>query len=174
MSPGIPIVSGFNYDKSVEQIFSNSIDTWKNMGNFKFIDNVGQCFSSMEYIREDYISFIAELGNCIEQVKKNPEAYSGKSVYGKLMHSHEFRSALQQIHNRSTYYRYLAEFIRYKNAINMQLMGVGEEEVLQFINEREKDEEIDKPIPQQTDYLTPALSADSLPDFETFMNRHRV
>jgi hypothetical protein len=40
----IPI---FVYDKTTEGIFSDDIETWKNMGNFQFIDNVGKCFSNM-------------------------------------------------------------------------------------------------------------------------------
>ena len=40
------------YDKSTENIFSNNIDTWKNMGNFQFIDNVGKCFSTMRLCEE--------------------------------------------------------------------------------------------------------------------------
>ena len=40
----IPI---FVYDKTAEGIFSDDIETWKNMGNFQFIDNVGKCFSNM-------------------------------------------------------------------------------------------------------------------------------
>ena len=35
------------YDKTTEGIFSDDIETWKNMGNFQFIDNVGKCFSNM-------------------------------------------------------------------------------------------------------------------------------
>ena len=39
-----------NRDKTAETIFGSHIDTWKSMGNFKFIDNVGWCFSYMDYI----------------------------------------------------------------------------------------------------------------------------
>ena len=41
-----------SYDKTAESIFSNDIETWKNMGNFQFIDNVGRCFSEMRYTEE--------------------------------------------------------------------------------------------------------------------------
>ena len=50
LSELLPIITkaksiGFiNYDKTTESIFSNNIDTWKNMGNFQFIDIVGTCF----------------------------------------------------------------------------------------------------------------------------------
>ena len=35
------------HDKTAENIFSNNIETWKNMQKFRFIDNVGSCFSRM-------------------------------------------------------------------------------------------------------------------------------
>ena len=38
-------LSAITYDKTAETIFSSNIDTWKNMGNFRFINNVGNCFS---------------------------------------------------------------------------------------------------------------------------------
>ena len=50
-----------SYDKTAEKIFSNSIETWKNMGNFQFIDNVGECFSSMAAIETDYAEYIDRL-----------------------------------------------------------------------------------------------------------------
>lgn len=165
---------GFNYDKSVEQIFSNSIDTWKNMGNFKFIDNVGKCFSSMNYIREDYITFSKELGSGIDEVKSNTEGYPGESLQSKILHNERFRSTVHQVHNRSTYYLYLSDYIRYLNAINMQLMDVTEEEVQKFIEEREEETEIDRPIPWQQDYLTPPLTRDSLPEMQSWIQKHKV
>lgn len=30
--------------EETESIFSSSVDTWKNLGNFQFIENVGNCF----------------------------------------------------------------------------------------------------------------------------------
>ena len=47
----LPVIS---HDKTAEKIFSGNIDTWKNMGNFKFIDNVGACFASMDWMADYY------------------------------------------------------------------------------------------------------------------------
>ena len=47
-----------NYDKSAENIFSNSIDTWKNIGIFEFIENTGQCFADIKNIKEIYDEFL--------------------------------------------------------------------------------------------------------------------
>ena len=170
----VAAVTMFSYDKTVEQIFSNSIETWKNMGSFQFIDNVGKCFSAMNHIREDYMSFAQDLQDGIDEVKGNRDAYDGKSLQSKILHNMKFRSTVRQVHNRATYYLYLAEYIRYLNAINMQLMDVTEDEVLQFINEREEEVKVDRPIPMQQDYLKPVLVRDSLPDFHTWIQKHKV
>ena len=37
-------LSILSHDKTAENIFSNNIETWKNMGNVQFIDNVGNAF----------------------------------------------------------------------------------------------------------------------------------
>ena len=170
----VAAVTMFSYDKTVEQIFSNSIETWKNMGSFQFIDNVGKCFSAMNHIRADYMSFAQDLQDGIDEVKGNRDAYDGKSLQSKILHNMKFRSTVRQVHNRATYYLYLAEYIRYLNAINMQLMDVTEDEVLQFINEREEEVKVDRPIPMQQDYLKPVLVRDSLPDFHTWIQKHKV
>ena len=39
-------------DHTAENIFESSIDTWDNMGNVKFIDMIGQCFSQMNSVEE--------------------------------------------------------------------------------------------------------------------------
>ena len=43
-----------SHDRTAENIFSNSIETWKNMGNFNFIDRVGQSFSEMNECEKTY------------------------------------------------------------------------------------------------------------------------
>ena len=41
------------HDNTAETIFSSNIDTWKNLGSFRFVDNVGACFSYMNWIEEE-------------------------------------------------------------------------------------------------------------------------
>ena len=40
-------VATLNHDHTAENIFTNNIDTWKNVNNAQFIDNVGSCFSAV-------------------------------------------------------------------------------------------------------------------------------
>lgn len=55
-----------SYDHTAENIFSNNIETWKNMGNFEFIDKVGQCFSSINTVEEYWNGWV----NDVEAVRK--------------------------------------------------------------------------------------------------------
>lgn len=151
-----------NHDKTAEGIFSNSIETWKNMGNFGFIDNVGKCFSSMNVIEEDYNNLAYSYGNIRDKIMQNPDDYEGETEYSKLLHNQEYRDALGHIHRRANYYRYIAYFIRYLNKMNLIMMDITEEEMNQFVDENDKDIEQDNPEPKQMDFQTPKIKADSI------------
>lgn len=166
-----PVIS---YDQTVEQIFSNSIETWKNMGNFQFINIAGQCFSTMKFVTDEYMDFIKGGAGIIDMIQENPDAYPGGTIYSKVLRSKEFRDKMEELHKRTTYCLYMAEVIRYYNAINMQLMDVSEEEVRKFVSEHDEEVKINRPLPVQQDYIAPDLKADSLPDFPTWIKNHRV
>jgi hypothetical protein len=70
-----PVIS---YDQTVEQIFSNSIETWKNMGNFQFINIAGQCFSTMKFVTDEYMDFIKGGAGIIGMIQENPDAVPGR------------------------------------------------------------------------------------------------
>lgn len=159
------IISGLtviNHDRTAEGIFSNSIETWKNTGNFGFIDNVGKCFASMNYIEEDYHTYATAFREIQQKIMQTPDAYEGETEYSKYLHSLEYRDALTTLHNRTSYYRYLACFIRYLNKINLQLMDISEEEMIKFIEENDNDFELDDPVPKQTDFMMPEVNVDSI------------
>lgn len=161
----LKILSGMiiiNHDKTAEGIFSNSIETWKNMGNFGFIDNVGNCFASMNHIEQDYNTYAKSLLDLQEKIMQDPEAYEGETEYSKYLHNAEYRELLASIHNRACYYQYLASFIRYLNKINLKMMDITEDEMMEFLEESNNDIELDEPIPRQLDFLTPVINADSI------------
>lgn len=161
------------YDKTAEQIFSNSIETWKNMGNFMFIDNVGVCFNSMKYITDDYMEFAKSMANTMDLFKENPDAYPGMTIFSKILLSKEFRENVQILHRRASYCKYMAEVVRYYNSVNMVLMKVTKDEIQQFIDEHEEGLENGYPLPQQKDYLPVDINPDSLPDYQTWFKQHR-
>lgn len=161
------------YDKTTEQIFSNSIETWKNMGNFMFIDNVGICFNSMRYITDDYMDFAKSMANLWEMVKDNPEAYTGKTQFSKVLLSKEFRLKTKELRTRASHCKYMAEVTRYYNSINMVLMHVTMEEVQEFIENQEEGLENDYPVPLQQDFLPVDINPDSLPDYQTWFKQQQ-
>ena len=163
-----------NHDKTAEGIFSNSIETWKNMGNFGFIDNAGKCFASMNHIETDYNTYATSLIELQKKIMQNPDAHEGETKYSKYLHDAEYRDLLASIHMRSCYYRYLAFYMRYLNKTNLILMDITEEEMMRFLEESDNDNEFDVPVPRQLDFLTPVINADSIKITEEWFERLKV
>ena len=152
-----------SHDKSTESIFSNSTDTWKNIDNFEFIENVGNCFAAMNSMEEIYNNFSDTPDRIRERVIQNLEAYPGNSPVSKVLHDKEYRDFLAHIHGQSEYYLYLAEYIRWENSKNMKLMNITEKEVKRFGENRKKKKETGEEAPNQNSFYTPFINPDSLP-----------
>jgi capsid portal protein len=160
-----------NHDKSAENIFSNSIDIWKNIGNFEFVENIGQCFADINSIETIYENFINTSNPIRERIIKNPDAYQGNSLVSKALHDKEYRNHLIQIHSQEDYFHYLAAYLRWKNAKNMKLMNVTEEELKHFIEEKGRKEITQQPAPDQDLFRTPPINPDNLPDLEDWLKK---
>ena len=158
-----------NHDKSAENIFSNSIDTWKNIGSFEFIENTGKCFADIQNIKEIYDDFLNTTDHIRNRMMQNLEACPGNTLGSKVLHDKEYRNHLAHIHSQAEYYRYLAAYVRWKNAKNMQLMDVSEEELRQFIEERNKKQISIGESPAQESFRTPVINPDSLPDLKDWL-----
>ena len=154
----IPI---FVYDKTAEGIFSDDIETWKNMGNFQFIDNVGKCFSNMHTIEEEWTAFSEEMDEVRDAVLYHPEQYTGSSWGSKYLNNPLFRQVLRNFHNRKCWLQNNIEKIRYHNYVNMVTIGITEQELLEFIEMREKEVEVDREKPGDIIY-TPNINPDSI------------
>lgn len=161
------------HDNSAERIFSNSIDTWKNLGNFEFIENAGQCFADIQSIQTIYDEFFSTTDRIRQRMMQNLDAYPGNSTASKVLHDAEYRSHLMQIHSQGEYYHYLAEYLRWKNAINMELMNVTKEELTRFTEEKSKKEASSHSAPEQDSFHTPRINADNLPDFKDWIKRQK-
>ncbi len=172
LSLGIPLLK---HDKSVEKIFSNSIDTWKNMGNFRFIEGVGMLFSQMDYWEEMHNGIFDEMQAEIAAVKKNPDAYPGKTNTAKLLYNPNFRRILGRFHNLAIQERYVAYHMRYLNRYQMKLIDIPEEEVLEFAHRDDDNAEaiVGEPKKQIKDFVTPELNIDSLPAVEEWINKYK-
>ena len=151
-----------SHDKSAENIFSNNIETWTNIGNVQFIDRVGQCFSAMNTVEDYWNKWVTDLDETTKAIQHHPDDYEGGTLGIKLMKNEKVRSLLHSIHARRGWLNYVAATMRYHNLHNMEAMGITEEEVKAFTNDREKDAENENPAPRVKEYYTPDLSADSL------------
>jgi hypothetical protein len=158
-----------NHDKSAENIFSNSIDTWKNIGIFEFIENTGQCFADIKNIKEIYDDFLTTTDRIRNRLIQNLEACPGNTLGSKALHDKEYRNHLAHIHSQSEYYHYLAAYVRWKNSKNMQLMNISEEELRLFIEERDKKQITLGDAPEQESFRTPVINPDSLPDMKDWI-----
>ena len=154
----IPI---FVYDKTAEGIFSDDIETWKNMGNFQFIDNVGKCFSNMHTIEEEWTAFSEEMDKVRDAVLYHPEQYPGNSWGSKYLNDQVFRQILRNFHNMRCWLQNKIEKIRYHNYVNMVTIGITEQELLEFIEMREKEIEVDREKPGDIIY-TPNINPDGI------------
>ena len=149
-----------SHDESAERIFSNNIDTWKNMGDFQFVDRVGACFAMINNAEKYWSDWVGETDDAIKTINANPDQYEGKTVPLKLLRDSDMRNRIRRIHNFKAWTLYIAELIRYNNRKSMVLVGITEEEVKAFTDERNTDVQTDKEIPQA--HYTPSLQLDSL------------
>ncbi|MBP5342284.1 MAG: hypothetical protein J6Y52_08005 [Bacteroidales bacterium] len=169
MAKGMPSYVAFTYDKTVENVFSNSIETWKNLGNFAFINNVGNCFATMKTIEGKYNEQLTNYVNLVENIKHNPDDYPGETPLSRYLHCEEYRILLSRYREYTTMYLYFADKIRTLNAVNMQLVDISEEEIEQFVHEYDEIARPNGPIKKMKDFLPPAINHDSLPDFHAWI-----
>ena len=164
----LPIITkaksiGFiNYDKTTESIFSNNIDTWKNMGNFQFIDIVGTCFSTMRLCEEKWNGHQNVLSATFSEIAAHPDQYTGKTTSAKIARDPGFRQKLLMIHSLRKWTCYQAKFLRYSNRKNMVIIGITEQELKDFMKKRQQEIVIDQPEPIYSEITIPQVDPDSL------------
>lgn len=164
-------VATLNHDHTAENVFSNSIETWKNVNNVQFIDNVGSCFSAINGVEEQFNEWVKGVPETMHDVKINPSKYEGSTLSMKLMHSERVRSTLASIHNRRCWLRYAAATLRYFNLQNMAVIGVSEQEVMEFTNVREEEVENNGTPPDANLFYTSSYTLDSLTSLSHLTDR---
>lgn len=155
-------VATLNHDHTAENVFSNNIETWKNVNNLQFIDNVGSCFSAINGVEEQFNQWAKGVPEAMQDVYVNPDKYEGGTISMKLMHSDRVRNALNGIHNRRCWLRYAAATLRFFNLQNMAAIGISEHEVMEFTNVREEEGENTGTPPDVNAFYTDAYTLDSL------------
>ncbi|MBO4465118.1 MAG: hypothetical protein J5748_00370 [Bacteroidales bacterium] len=155
----LPVIS---HDKTAEKIFSGNIDTWKNIGNFQFIDNVGQCFSLIDMIEEYYNGSVDAITKINDAVYSHPDHYPGVSWIEKLLSEKEMISKLKNIHTMRGWLSYAAAYIRQENRKNMSLIGIPEAEIMEFTDNLGAADQYEEQELNQYDFRKPELDLDSL------------
>ena len=154
-----------SYDKSAENIFSNHIDTWNNMGNVQFIDQVGQCFSAMHSIEEYWNGRMTEVEQTKRRIEDYPDEYEGCNRPIKVIRCEKMRSYFESIASLRAWLLYSSALMRYHNRRNMESIGITEQEVMDYTNARTLSDEDPNNVPAYFDYYKGRISADSLTTF---------
>ena len=159
------------FDKAAENIFSNNLETWKNLGNFQFINSVGDCFTRMHNIEEYWNNRVKEEEKVLDEISGNPEQYPGKYTYTKWLRNNNVRQAVAMKHNWLCWLHYQAEYMRYTNKQNMSVLGISEKELKEFMEEYHKEIVIEEQAPVSDDFYTPMLKPDGLNTLEVYQKQ---
>ena len=153
-------------DKTIENIFSSNTDIWKNVGNFQFIDNVGKCYSSLRVIEVDWKEQMQSITGEFEQIIEHPEKYPGKTLPEKILSNSQVRAQLEAVRLRREWLNYITHALRETNRSNMALIGITEQEVMEFTDERSLSGDSDSDAANQAyfrgEFAIPEISRDSL------------
>ena len=152
-----------NHDQSAESIFKSSIDTWKNLGNFQFIDYVGHSFSVINQIEKNWNEWISAHSQEITNAKKEFMSSTSRNMGAYVLKKAEVRVQIDAISGWIEWLRYCSALCRQMNRINMSLIDIPEEEVMAFTDERELE-----PVQEAagdvnfSDYFKPPIPVDSM------------
>ena len=150
------------HDQTAETIFSSNIDTWKNMGNFQFVDNVGACFSQMNWIEgkinEEAIAYTDNQARIFNHFSD----YPGKTFTEKLLRDELARKQLQMPNSFKAWLAYCSDNLRRMNRKNMKLIGIPEEEVLAFADARAEVAIEEEAMPDYSDFMKPHPDKESI------------
>ena len=155
----LPIIT---HDRTAETIFSSHIDTWKNMGNFKFINNVGWSFSTMNTIEEMYNAAISGMVETEGNIISHPSDYPGNTMNERILRNETVRSDFKSLHNIRRELGIYAANIRMENRNNMRLIGIPEKEVMAFTDDMGAADEIEEEVLNPLDFVKPDIEIDSV------------
>ena len=154
------ITAHITHDHTAEKIFLNDISVWKNLGNFAFIDNVGQSFSDMNFTEEYYNSWTDEVDALRYKIYQSSNVFENVDFGHNQLQNEQMRLYLRNVHERRCWLKYVAAEIRSGNRKNMKAIGITEEEVIAFTDSRVKEDAADNGELNDDDFYTPFLEPD--------------
>ena len=155
----LPIIT---HDRTAETIFSSQIDTWKNMGNFKFVENVGKCFSEMSFIEEHFNERAEDIVRTSENIIFHPDDFQGSTMIEKRLRNEQVRRQLTLPHILRGWVRFYIADLRKVNRNNMRLIGITEKEVMDYTDDYGAADEYDDEELNLFDFDVPDINIDSL------------
>jgi hypothetical protein len=156
----LSLVNYMSHDKTAENIFGNSFETWKNMGNrnYGFIESVGASFAQINADESNWNEWVKEYEKTISNVLSQMQP--GEHTLTKLLNDNGVRQKLESFHVRKYWLDYISAHNHYLNKKNLSMIGLEEKDIKAYIKERKLEELPDEPQP--SDFRSEQLKPDSL------------
>ena len=156
----LSLVDYMSHDKTAENIFGNSFETWKNMGNrnYRFIESVGESFARINADESNWNEWVKEYEKTINNVLS--EMQPGEHTLTKLLNDDGVRQKLESFHVRKYWLDYISAHNHYLNKRNLSIIGLKEEDIKAYTERRKREKLPDEPQPSE--FRSEQLKPDSL------------
>ena len=156
----LTLIDYMSHDKTAENIFGNSFETWKNMGNrnYRFIESVGDSFAKINAYESNWNEWVKEYEKTINNVLS--EMQPGEHTLTKLLNDNGVRQKLESFHVRKYSLDFISAHNHYLNKKNLSIIGLKEKDIKAYTDRRKREELPDEPQP--SDFRSEQLKPDSL------------
>ena len=156
----LSLINYMSHDKTAENIFGNSFETWKNMGNrnYRFIESVGASFARINADENNWNEWVKEYEKTINNALS--EMVPGEHTLTKLLNDNGVRQKLESFHVRKYWLDYISAHNHYLNKKNLSIIGLKEKDIKAYTDRRKREELPDEPQP--SDFRSEQLKPDSL------------
>ena len=156
----LSLIDYMSHDKTAENIFGNSFETWKNMGNrnYRFIESVGASFAQINADENNWNEWVKEYEKTINNALS--EMVPGEHTLTKLLNDNGVRQKLESFHVRKYWLDYISAHNHYLNKKNLSIIGLKEKDIKAYTDRRKREELPDEPQP--SDFRSEQLKPDSL------------
>ena len=156
----LSLINYMSHDKTAENIFGNSFETWKNMGNrnYRFIESVGASFARINADENNWNEWVKEYEKTINNALS--EMVPGEHTLTKLLNDNGVRQKLESFHVRKYWLDYISAHNHYLNKKNLSIIGLEEKDIKAYTERRKLEELPDEPQP--SDFRSEQLKPDSL------------
>ena len=132
------------HDRTAENIFTNNMDTWENLGNFKFIDNVGETFTGMNWVEDEWHDVMNKSDEAFMQINSHQDDYPGSSLAEKYLRDENVRNYLARINTLRNWMEYNIREFREVNRKSMEYFGITERQVMAFTDTRKTEKDVEE------------------------------